>query len=84
MNETSLSPFTAEESIGDLNAPGHDGLHAIFLKRVWPMLEEDLVAEVLGALNSAKISSGWNDTTIVLIPKNEDPNKITTIVSFQK
>ena len=39
MNETLLAPFTKEEvkkalfSIGDLKAPGPDGIHAIFFKR---------------------------------------------------
>jgi hypothetical protein len=60
-----------------MKAPGPDGLHAIFYKRFWPMVEEDLIAEVLQALNSAKIPEGWNNTIIVLIPKNEDPKKVT-------
>jgi hypothetical protein len=34
------------------------------------------VQEVLGAVNSATIPSGWNDTTIVMIPKVENPNKV--------
>jgi hypothetical protein len=78
-----LSLFTAEEvkkdlfSIGDLKAPGPDGLHVVFYKRFWPMVEEDLVAAVLQSLNSGKIPEGWNDTVIVLIPKNDDPKKVT-------
>jgi hypothetical protein len=41
------------------------------------LVEHDLVAEVLQALNSSKILEGWNDTVIVLIPNNEDPKKVT-------
>ena len=33
------------------------------------MLEEDLVKEVLEAVNNSVIPEGWNDTVIVLIPK---------------
>ena len=39
MNDKLLAPFTSEEvkkavfSIGDLKAPGPDGLHAIFYKK---------------------------------------------------
>jgi hypothetical protein len=39
MNQILLAPFSREEvkkalfSIGDLRAPGPDGLHAIFFKR---------------------------------------------------
>ena len=53
MNNELMAPFTREEvkaalfSIGDLKAPGPDGLHAIFFKRFWNMLGEDLEKEVL-------------------------------------
>ena len=83
MNQGLLAPFTHEEvknalfSIGDLKAPGPDGLHAIFYKRFWNMLGDDLVHEVLQAVNSACIPKGWNDTTIVMIPKVENPGKVS-------
>lgn len=60
MNTALIAPFTADEvrkalfDIGDLKAPGPDRLHAVFYKRFWPMLGEDLVAEVLAAINSCK------------------------------
>lgn len=41
------------------------------------MLEEDLIREVMSALNSGKIPEGWNETVIVLIPKNDDLKKVT-------
>lgn len=83
VNEMLLAPYTAEEvkkallGIGDMKAPGPDGLHAIFYKCFWPMLEDDLIAEVLEALNSGKVPAGWNETVIVLIPENDDPKKVT-------
>jgi hypothetical protein len=83
MNETLLAPYTPEEvkkalfSIGDLKAPGPDGLHAIFYKRFWHLLGDDLVHEVLAAVNSCEIPAGWNDTTIVMIPKVKNPEKVT-------
>lgn len=73
-NQGLLAPFSYEEvkhalfNIGDLKAPGPDGLHAIFYKRFWHMLGDDLVHEVLQAVNTASIPEGWNDTTIVMIP----------------
>ena len=69
MNETLLAPYIAEEvknalfSIDDLKAPGPDGLHAIFYKKSWPILGEDLIREVLQAVNSGVIPEGWNQTT---------------------
>ena len=44
MNNELLAPYMEEEvrkalfDIGDLKAPGPDGLHAIFDKRFWSML----------------------------------------------
>lgn len=66
MNDSLLAPYTAEElkkalfSIGDLKAPGPDGLHAIFNKKFWPVVGDDLVREVLQAVNSGVIPKGWN------------------------
>ena len=81
MNQLLMAPFDREEvrkalfNIGDLKAPGPDGLHAIF-KRFWGML--DLVDEVLLAINNATIPAGWNETTIVMIPKVNNPEKSGT------
>jgi hypothetical protein len=83
MNEKLLAPYTREEvkkalfNIGDLKAPWPDGLHAIFYKRFWHIIGEDLTDEVLLAVNTRVIPDGWNNTTIVLIPKIESPEQIT-------
>ncbi|XP_021321426.1 uncharacterized protein LOC110437330 [Sorghum bicolor] len=88
MNQALLEPFTREEvkkalfSIGDLKAPSPDGLHAIFFKRFWKFVEDDPVEEVLGAINNATIPMGWNNTTIVMIPKVDEPEK-TNIWGYQ-
>lgn len=83
MNTGLLAPFTYEEvkkalfQIGDFKAPGPDGMHAVFYKRFWDLLGDDLVQEVLQAVNSAQIPEGWNDTTIVLIPKVNNPTLVS-------
>ena len=83
MNEILTATFSREEvrkamfNIGDLKAPGPDGLHAVFYKRFWHIIGEDLTDEVLLAVNSKVIPEGWNNTTIVLIPKVENPESIT-------
>ena len=33
--------------------------------------------EVLGAIQNATVPKGWNDTTIVMIPKIDSPDKVT-------
>ena len=83
MNEEMMKPYSAEEvkkslfSIGDMKAPGPDGLHAIFFKRFWHVMGEDLTKEVLEAINNRKIPAGWNETNVVLIPKVDSPEVIT-------
>ena len=56
MNEMLDAEFTAEEvrkpldSIGDLKAPGSDGMPAVFYKRYWDTVGERVVHEVLEVL----------------------------------
>jgi hypothetical protein len=83
MNERLLAPFIAEDvkkaafSIGDLKAPGPDGLHAIFYKFFWTICGEKITEEILVAIHTGVIPEGWNDTTMVLIPKIDTPELIT-------
>lgn len=82
MNDMLMAPFTAEEvrkavfSIGDLKAPGPDGLHAIFYKKYWSILGNELTTKVLMTINSQQIPEEWNDTTIVMIPKSDAPETV--------
>lgn len=91
MNEALTIPYTEEEvkralfSIGDLKTPGPDGLHTVFYKKNWPLLGDDLVREVLVAVNSGVIPEGWNVTTVLiqrLKPRrrfhNSDPSVFVT------
>ena len=82
MNEALLAPFTSDEvwaaleSIGDLKAPGADGMPSIFYKQFWQLLGERVKKEVLEVLNGGDMPQGWNDTIIVLIPKVKQPEKL--------
>lgn len=60
-----------------MKAPGPDGLHGVFYKRFWLMLGEELTDEVLEAVNTKRIPEGWNDTMTMLIPKVENPKRIS-------
>jgi hypothetical protein len=83
MNERLMAPFTAEEvkkalfAIGDFKASRKDGMHAIFFKKLWPLIGDSVTREVLEALNSSVMPEGWNETTIVLIPKVNETEMIT-------
>jgi len=76
MNEALMEPFTGEEiwkaleSIGDLKAPGADGMPSIFNKRFWYFIGDQIKKEVL---NGGPMPVGWNETIIVLIPKISSP-----------
>jgi hypothetical protein len=82
MNLVLLKEFTREEvkvvvdSIGDLKAPGPDGMPAIFYKRFWDVVGEKVTNEVLQILNGGQFPEGWNETTIVLIPKVRNPEQL--------
>ena len=66
----------ALDSIGDLKAPGPDGMSSIFYKKFWEVVGTKVTEEVLAVLNGGPMPEGWNDTTIVLIPKVSRPDKI--------
>jgi hypothetical protein len=83
MNASLRSEYTTSEikealdGISDLKAPGPDGMPTIFFKRfwetVWGMVQEEVVVNVL---NGGEIPKGWNETTVVLIPKVTDPQHL--------
>jgi hypothetical protein len=82
MNSFLRRPFTVDEiklalgSMGDLKAPGPDGMPAIFFKRFWDLVGGKVQQEILGILNGGSIPAGWNETVIVLIPKIKNPERI--------
>jgi hypothetical protein len=82
MNERMMAEFTSEEikaaldGIGDLKAPGPDGLPAIFFKRYWHLVGEQVTKEVLHILNGGEFPDDWNNTCVTLIPKVKNPEKM--------
>jgi hypothetical protein len=79
MNEKLLAPFSPEDvkKAAFSIAPRPDGLHAIFYKQFWAICEEDIMREVIQAMNAGIIPEVWNDTTVVLIPKTDSPESIS-------
>jgi hypothetical protein len=63
----------ALDCIGDLKAPGPDGMPSIFYKKHWEIVGPQVVKEVLAVLNGGPIPEDWNDTWVALIPKVKNP-----------
>jgi hypothetical protein len=82
MNDQLCKEYSEEEvkaaldSIGDLKAPGPDGMHALFYKTFWDIVGEKVTEEVLHVINGGPMPAEWNETCIVLIPKTKCPESM--------
>jgi hypothetical protein len=79
MNDKLCAPFSEKEisdalfQIGPLKAPGPDGFPARFFQRNWAILKEEVISAVHRFFTDGVMPEEVNDTTIVLIPKNNEP-----------
>ena len=82
MNDFLLKDFSDEEikqglgGIGNLKAPGEDGMPALFYKSFWETIGEDITREVRSFLSGGPMPESWNDTVVVLIPKIQNPERL--------
>jgi hypothetical protein len=64
MNDALIQEYNADEvknaldSIGDMKAPGPDGMPSIFYKRFWEVVGEKVTEEVLQVLNGGEFPWG--------------------------
>jgi hypothetical protein len=82
MNEKLCEEFSDKEisdalfQIGPLKAPGPDGFPARFFQRNWGVLKEEIIGAVKDFFQTGIMPKGVNETTIVLIPKVDDPETL--------
>jgi len=85
MNDSLLAEFSEEvvaalNSIGDLKAPGPDGMPSAFYKNFWDVVGRKVTSEVLQILNEgAPIPAEWNQTVMSLIPKVKTPESVSEL-----
>jgi hypothetical protein len=83
MNDALCADFTDKEvadalfQIGPLKAPGPDGFPARFFQRNWTVMREQVIAGVKEFFRTGVMPEGVNDTCIVLIPKVDNPERLT-------
>ncbi|KAK1682165.1 hypothetical protein QYE76_043013 [Lolium multiflorum] len=83
MNEGLCADFTDKEigdalfQIGPLKAPGLDGFPARFFQRNWGVLQGEITAAVKLFFETGVMPAGINDTALVLIPKLDDPRRMS-------
>jgi hypothetical protein len=83
MNAGLCKEFSDEEigdalfQIGPLKAPRPDGMPRLFFQRNWAIVKEEVVAAVKKFFQEGVMPEGVNDTVIVLIPKDKDPESFT-------
>ncbi|KAL4560291.1 hypothetical protein LXL04_032441 [Taraxacum kok-saghyz] len=80
ITRTSISKFLvltiAVWDCGNDKAPGPDGYNFRFLKKLWNIICEDIVAAVQFLWKFKTINPGSNTSFITLVPKNKDPQSL--------
>lgn len=61
----------------NLKSPGPDGFHTLFFKSQWDIVGTSIHRFVLDVFNDPSLIQDVNETLLTLIPKCEDPSRIS-------
>ncbi|GKV16331.1 hypothetical protein SLEP1_g26989 [Rubroshorea leprosula] len=81
-NKMLVSTFTEEEikeavwSCDGNKSPGPDGFNFNLIKKVWPIIKEDICASIAEFYESGKMVKEGNASFIALIPKKENSTEL--------
>ena len=83
MRATLANPYISEEfgvairEMARLKAPGPDGMPPLFFQTYWIDVGMDITQAMLSCLNSGSIIKSINHTFITLIPKVNNPERVS-------
>lgn len=60
-------------------SPGPHGFPALFYKKYWNLVGDEICEVVLNFLNNGAMPEGLNHTHVVFIPKTKNPSKKTNL-----
>ncbi|GKV49249.1 hypothetical protein SLEP1_g56010 [Rubroshorea leprosula] len=63
-------------SIKPFKAPGPDDVHPLFFQKFWDITKDKLCTDIIQNFSNGIIPSSWNESLVVLIPKNTSPISI--------
>ncbi|GKV01045.1 hypothetical protein SLEP1_g13643 [Rubroshorea leprosula] len=81
-NKFLISKFSSEEideavwGCNGTKSPGPDGFNFNFIKKVWPVIKEDVYAFLAEFHENGKLVKGSNASFLVLIPKKDNPQSL--------
>ncbi|XP_038994730.1 uncharacterized protein LOC120118853 [Hibiscus syriacus] len=64
-------------SQGNEKAPGPDGYSPLFFKKTWPVVGKEVIEAITFFFKESYIFPAFNATTIALVPKILNPNKVS-------
>lgn len=64
------------QAIGYDKAPGVDGYNAVFFKKAWPVIKQDVYGAVMEFFQENRFYKAVNCTSLTLLPKVEQPKGV--------